>query len=206
MPVNSSAHELAGARPRMLAATLVSGLLLALGACRAPVHPAPDKMAAWTTQLRDAQPEDPFAAVYVHGRQRLVVLGVKHENRTDSPTFHLIENTYAAFSFDTVIVEGAPYSGGRNPEKLMKGVDAQREVDGFVEGGETVPAVRGARAQRADVWGGEPDDAHIRDQLLARGVTPQDLLGFYTLRSIPQWIGERKITSAADDRITALLD
>lgn len=29
---------------------------------------------------------------------------------------------------------------------------------------------------------GEPDDADIRDRVLARGISLQDLLGFYTLR------------------------
>lgn len=33
-----------------------------------------------------------------------------------------------------------------------------------------------------------------------------DLLGFYTLRSIPQWIRERKVASAADPRLVALID
>jgi hypothetical protein len=142
----------------------------------------------------------------VHGSQRLVVVGAKHANRTDSPTFRLIDDAYAAFAFDTVIVEGPPHSRGPNAEKLLRSVDAQSEVDGFIEGGETVPAVRGARAHGADVWGGEPDDADVRDRLLAQGIPAQDLLGFYTLRSIPQWIGEQKIVGAGDDCIVALID
>jgi hypothetical protein len=189
-----------------IAGATVMALPLAVGGCRSPVVASPDRLAPWTEQLRDSQPDDPFAAVYVHEQQHLVFIGAKHESRTDSSTFRLIDGAYEAFAFDTVIVEGVPHSAGANPDRLLSRVDAQREVDGFIEGGETVPAVRGARAHGADVWGGEPDDGDIRSQLIADGVPAQDLLGFYTLRSIPQWISERKIASAGDEHIVALID
>jgi hypothetical protein len=40
----------------------------------------------------------------------------------------------------------------------------------------------------------------------AEGVSETDLLGFYMLRNIPQWIGERKITDAGDPRLKALVE
>ncbi len=56
------------------------------------------------------------------------------------------------------------------------------------------------------MWGGEPDDAQIRDSLASQGVSSEDVLGFYTLRSVPQWQREQKIASADDARTRTLID
>ena len=105
-----------------------------------------------------------------------------------------------------MIVEGFPNSRGPNPERLIEWVAAKHEVDGFQEGGEAVPAVRGALEEGATLWGGEPDDSGIRERVLAQGFSQEDLLGFYTLRSVPQWIRERKIESAHDPDVRSLID
>jgi len=185
--------------------SLALALLLALGACQSAVMPDPSKLRAWTTDLRDSQPDDALAAVYTLARQRLIFIGARHENRTDSPTFRLIDQTYALFHVDTLLLEGPPHSRGPNHERLMKWIESERAIDGFIEGGEAVPAVRGALAHGAKVWGGEPDDADIRDRVLAQGFSAEDLLGFYTLRSVPQWLRERKIDGAGDERLQALI-
>jgi hypothetical protein len=89
-------------------------------ACHSFVAPEPDKLEPWTTQLRDAQPDDAFAALYVRRSQRLLFVGAKHATRTDSLTFRLIEQAYALLPPDTVILEGFPYSDGSNSERLVK--------------------------------------------------------------------------------------
>ncbi|WP_129647570.1 hypothetical protein [Peristeroidobacter agariperforans] len=185
---------------------VILALALFLSACESLVKPAPEKITPWTTHLRAAQPDDAFAVVYSwHGR-RLVFVGAKHATRTDSPTFRLIEQAYCSFDIDTVIVEGPPYSHGANAERLFSWVERQRDIDGFVESGEIVPTVRGARDHRAVVWGGEPDDTEVRDRILARGFTLQDLVGFYTMRSVPQWMREQKITGPDDSRTKQLIE
>lgn len=181
-------------------------LLLMCVACHSFVAPEPDKLEPWTTQLRDAQPDDAFAALYVRRSQRLLFVGAKHATRTGSLTFRLIEQAFALLPPDTVIVEGIPYSDGSNSERLMKWIEHQHEVRGFIEGGEAVPTVRGARARGANVWGGEPDDADIRDDVLGRGFSLDDLLGFYTLRSVPQWIRQQKISDAGDERVKSMIN
>ena len=168
--------------------------------------PAPQRLAAWTTALRDSQPEEAFAAVYRNRAKHLVFIGAKHANDTRSPTFRLIGDAYAAFEVDTVIVEGVPTSRGPNPSGLISYASSAKLSDGFQEGGETVPAVLGAVAEGAELWGGEPGDLDIRARLQAAGFSPQDLLGFYALRSIPEWIRERKIEHAGDPRLPALME
>lgn len=189
------------------AITLVSTMTL-LSACVAlPLNPAPKKLQPWTTTLRDRQPNGPFAAVYHVGARHLVFIGAQHENQNDSPTFRMIRDAYAIFKFDTVIAEGFPTSWGPNPARILDEVaKTKTATDGFVEGGETVPTVLGAQQQAARLWGGETNDLEIKGQVAANGISDKDLLGFYILRSLPQWIGEREIKDAKDRRLPLLVE
>jgi hypothetical protein len=179
---------------------------LAIGACHSLVVPAPGKLRPWTTELRAAQPNDAVAAVYTHRGDWLIFVGAQHAVRTESLTFRLIDEAYDTFDIDTVIVEGSPYSRGANDDRLLSWVEGQHEVNGLLEGGEAVVAIRGARERGADVWGGEPDDAYIRRRVLSQGFSVQDLLGFYTLRSVPQWVRQQKIIGPSDPRVEAYIN
>jgi hypothetical protein len=187
-------------------AAWLAGPLVTLAGCLSQVRPDVEKLAPWTTALRAQQPADAFAAVYERGRNKLVFLGAAHTEEVESLTFRMIHDAYASFDIDAAIVEGAARSRGPNEGKLLQWVASRSQLEGRQPGGELVPTVRGALAEGAVVWGGEPDDAQIRDALLARGVTGADLLGFYTLRSVPQWLRERKVASADDARVPALID
>lgn len=182
--------------------------LLLLSSCATvPLQPAPQKLQPWTTQLRDQQPEDAFAAVYKMGSKRLVFIAATHANRADSLTFRLIEDAFASFHFDSIIAEGFATSRGANPPSLFKyAAESGANADGFVEGGETVPTVLGAQRQKAALWGGEVDDLVLKEAIRAQGFSEQELLGFYVLRNIPQWIGERKIGNAGDARLRPLVE
>ena len=54
--------------------------------------------------------------------------------------------------------------------------------------------------------GGEPDDRAVKARVLTEGTSEGDLLGFYVLRSIPQWIGEQKIVDAGDARLKPFVE
>jgi len=186
----------------------IPGLLLVLslsGCAATPSRPAPERLRPWTTALRDQQPQTAFAAVYRVGTARLVFLAAQHANRDDSPTFRLIRQAYETFAFDIVIAEGFPTSRGPNPARTLQYARENGATsDGFVPGGETVPTVLGAQAEGAALWGGEPDDLEIKARILDQDFSAEDLLGFYVLRNIPQWIGERQIDHAGDPRLEAL--
>ncbi len=171
------------------------------------VEPRVNALVPFTKALRDRQPADAVAAVYRVGDHHLVWLGAKHATRTESLTFRLIADAYREFEFDTVIVEGCPTSWGLNPERLIDyaRAGASDVKDGFQKRGETVPAVLGALEEGADLICGEPEDKDLKIRVFQEGITPEDLLGFYTLRSIPQWIREQQIQDAADPAIDELL-
>ena len=182
------------------------GMLAILAGCYSPVRPDPSRLAPWTTELRARQPDEASGAVYARGRTKLVFVGAAHTEAVDSLTFRMISEAYATFDIDAVIVEGSRRSRGPNNDKLLQWVASQAEREGRQEGGELVAGVRGALAEGAAVWGGEPDDTQIRDALISRGVSSEDLLGFYTLRSVPQWLREQKIASPDDPEARTLID
>lgn len=185
---------------------LISTLSVLTACASLPLSPAPHSLQPWTTALRDKQPDGAFATVYRVGSRHLVFIGAQHENQNDSPTFRMIRDAYAAFKFDAVIAEGFPTSWGANPTRILDSVSKSgTSADGFVEDGETVPTVTGAQQQAARLFGGEPDDAEVRRLVAIDGITDRDLLGFYVLRSLPQWIGERQINDAADSRLQSLV-
>lgn len=182
-------------------------LLLLLASALLPLQPAPERLQPWTTALRDRQPDDAFAAVYRVGPKRLVFVAAKHANRTDSLTFRLIAQAYRTFQFDTVIAEGFATGRGPNPPSILKyAAENGPDKHGFVEGGETVPTVLGAQDEGAVMWGGEAHDLAVKAALITRGFSADDLLGFYVLRNIPQWIGERKIANAGDVGLETLVE
>ena len=174
---------------------------------RGRVSPRGDLLAPFTEQLRDGQPDDAFAAIYRVSEDHLLWLAAKHAVREDSLTFALIRAAYRTFRFDTVIVEGCPTAWGVNPPRLIdyaeQGAAAAR--DGVQRRGEIVPAVLGGVANDVALLCGEPDDLDIKDRLQDEGFAETDMLGFYTLRSIPQWLREGRIDSAGDPGIDELL-
>ena len=186
---------------------MAGAFLMLLASASLPLQPAPETLAPWTVALRDRQPEDAVAAVYQLEGKHLLFVGAQHANRVDSPTFKLIDAAFANFRFDVVIAEGFPTARGPNPPSILKYVaENGPTTDGFVEAGELVPTVAGAQQQRAVLWGGEAHDLAVKARLFAKGVWGEDLLGFYVLRTIPQWIRERTIDHAGDSRLAALVD
>jgi hypothetical protein len=190
----------------MRQATYSICLLTALAGCYLPIRPDSRALATWSTELRAKQPDAAFGAVYARGRSRLVFIGATHTEEIDSLTFRMINDAYASFDIRTVLVEGVPRSRGPNNERLMQWVASRSQREGRLEGGELAAAVRGALAEGAVVLGGEPDDAQIRDALTAQGISPDDVLGFYTLRTVPQWLRERQIATPDDIHIPPLID
>jgi hypothetical protein len=187
-------------------ATCLICLLTLFTGCSLPVRPDSSALAPWTAELRARQPDDAFCAVYTRGRNKLVFLGAAHTDEIGSLTFRIINDAYAAFDVRTVLVEGIARSRGPNDAKLLKWVASNSAREGRQEGGELAAAVQGALAEGAVVLGGEPDDSQIRDTLASQGIPPHDVLGFYTLRTVPQWLRERQIASLDDARIPALID
>ena len=189
------------------AVALAIALAPATGAPTASLIARPDKLRPWTTRLRNQQPEEAFAVVYRSGRHHLIFVGAVHANEARSLTFQIIRDAFSSFRLDAVIAEGFPTARGPNPQSIFKYVSENApDKDGFVEAGELVPTVLGAREEPATLWGGEAQDTDVKLRVLAQGLSVEDLLGFYVLRNIPQWIREKQIASAGDPALRSLVD
>lgn len=182
--------------------------LFALAACAGSGES--NKLAVWTKSLAASQPDGPELIVFKRGKQRLVFVGVKHDSDPTSSTHRLIASTFGLVKTRVVIVEGVPTSWGYNPAHLTQMADEKPDAQGLLASGETFPTVSGALQSGSKLLGGEPSDTDVRRIATELGVTDQDLLGFYVLRVVPQWVSQKKFddlrSSAASGLINQQLD
>ena len=164
-----------------------------------------EKLAVWTQALADSQPDGPELLVFQRGDRRLVFIGVQHDSDPSSRTHRLIDSTFLTFKPNVVIVEGAPTSWGYNPRRLLEVGSQQPDAQGLLPEGETVPTVRGAFASGSLIIGGEPSDADVRRIVASAGVSDEDLLGYYVMRVVPQWLSQREFDDLDSARATDLI-
>jgi hypothetical protein len=184
--------------------TLAFSATIVLAGCVASTDAG--KLAIWTQKLAASQVDGPELLVFKHGNAKLAFVGVQHESDPTSGTHRLIASTFSIFTPRVVIVEGAPTSWGYNPARLLRVTDEKPDAQGLLASGETFPAVRGAIEADSKLLGGEPDDADVRRIASRLGVSDQDLLGFYVLRVVPQWLSQKKFDDLESRSATDLLD
>jgi hypothetical protein len=175
----------------------------ALASCVAGI--GADKLAIWTDTLAASQLDGPEILVFARGKSKLAFVGVQHDSDPASSTHRLIASTFDIFTPRVVIVEGAPTSWGYNPARLLRVSDERTDAQGLLPSGETFPAVRGAIGAGSKLLGGEPDDADVRRITSRLSVTDQDLLGFYVLRVVPQWLSQKKFDDLESSSATVLI-
>jgi hypothetical protein len=158
-----------------------------------------ESLATWTTSLRDSQSEDPFVLIYHKGSTRLIFVGAQHDNDPSGKTFALIRDAFTLWQVDTAIVEG--YGAETEVAALLALADEPLDAAGQQPNGETVPAVRGAVGVGAKVLGGEANDLDVRLIAQDSGTDPRDVLGFYVLRVIPQWLRDGTLVSTRDPKL-----
>lgn len=179
--------------------------LLSLLAVAAAGDGGSNKLAVWNRSLAIRQPDGPELIVFKHRNKRLVFVGVQHDSNPTSRTHRLIESTFGIFSARVVIVEGVPTSWGYNPVRLTQVAAEKPDDQGLQPSGETFPAVRGAIKVGSKLLGGEPSDADVRRVVTGLGVADEDLLGFYVLRVVPQWVSQKKFDDLTNDAASALI-
>jgi hypothetical protein len=165
-----------------------------------------EKLAMWTQELAASQPHHPEIIVFQRGTQRLVFIGVHHDADPRSPTHQLIASTLDLIPTRVVIVEGAPTSWGHNPPRLLEVANERPDANGLLPSGETNPTVRGALKAGSQLLGGEPQDADVHRSAADLGVTDEDLLGFYVLRVVPQWVSQKEFDDLESAKASELID
>lgn len=164
------------------------------------------KLQRWTTTLRDAQNDLPLITRYNGASASLTFIGVVHETDPHSRSFRMIEQAARTWRPRAVIVEGIPTRWGSDDPRIDALGGEALDARGRQPSGETVPAIRWARSARAEVWGGETDDVAVKTFVRRYGVSDRDLLGFYVLRVVPQWLREGTISSTRDPKLAELVN
>lgn len=164
------------------------------------------KLAVWTQALAESQQDGPELLLFERGERKLAFIGVQHDSDPASKTHRLITSTFVTFKPRIVIVEGAPTSWGYNPRRLVEVGSQLPDAKGLLPDGETVPTVRGALTAGSLIIGGEPSEADVRRIVASRGISDEDLLGFYVLRVVPQWLSQREFEDLRSMRATNLID
>jgi hypothetical protein len=166
--------------------------LLLLPACAATRAQLPERLdeklvQPWSQELSRAQPlPPPYVAEFRSGARSLTYLAVEHEQDGSGKSLGLVKKVVGQGKYDVILLEGFPWSKGMNPNALRE-MASRDGVNDFFAGGEISVAVQGAMSLKKAFYGAEPDDLAVKAALLAAGFTPEDVLGFYVTRQIPQW-------------------
>lgn len=140
----------------------------------------------YTFDLDGREPfKTPFLAEFQHASSYLYFVAAYHANLTSSPTFQLISRCFKKLPIDAVVLEGFPRAYGFNPTHIIQYYKEGRKGDFYIGGD---PAFAGLLAKQRGIpfIGGEPEDKNVCKRLLAKGYSPEDILGFYFVRIVPE--------------------
>jgi len=154
----------------------------------------PNLIRKWTQSLDSEYPGDqPTLANYKQGAYELYYLAATHSSDISSPTLKLVNRLFFTHKFDALLVEPFPHSKGESPAWFLKLAKDGYRGD-FILGGEAALAIIRADSKKLPFFGGEPDHRDIFEELKKKGYSALDVLGFYVVRQIPQWVREKQDT------------
>ncbi len=172
-------------------ATLLFLLLAQVGCSTAPKLDSA-KIRPWSASLNLEYPQEkPVIAHYHKGDYDLYDLAANHTTIMGESTLNLVDVLFRRFQFKVLLVESIPYSSGESPRWFVEEARKGRTAT-FIPGGESALAVIYADEKKIPFFAGEPDHQDIYRALKSKGYTELDVIGFYVVRQVPQWIRERE--------------
>jgi len=142
------------------------------------------------SEKNEKYPEPPYFVKFEKKKKKLLYIAARHEIGTNNQTAKLIRQVFIDYHPKIVIIEGfQPNSVNEALEEEIKSCQPKN----FKDCGESILSGYLAKKNGAHIVTGEPSDQIIFDELLKKGYSAEDYLGFYLLRQIPQWKREHKI-------------
>jgi hypothetical protein len=165
-------------------------ILVCLASCSFSPKLDPAKIRAWETKLDSEYPDRKVViAHYKKNDVELSYLAARHTNEVGSDTFKMVELLFEKQPFNVLLIESIPHSSGESPQwfldEAMKGQGPR-----YVKGGESAFGTIKSHKRGIPFYSGEPDHLDIYQSLKAAGYSDHDVLGFYVVRQIPQWVRE----------------
>jgi len=186
----------------ILVVSLLKIILISFLICRCASEPSLEvsKIRPWSPELNNEFPgEEPGLAIYKNGRYQLYYLGARHENSLSSSTLKMVEQLFKKYDFNVLMIESIPNSSGESPKWFLAEAKKGLKSD-FILGGESAWGVIQADKKGIPFFAGEPDHQDIYTYLKKNGYSDLDVIGFYTVRQIPQWIRENENPQGLIDR------
>ncbi|TBR20671.1 hypothetical protein EPO15_12445 [bacterium] len=125
----------------------------------------------------------PFAAKYDDGKKKLFYVAGDHSSGM-GPNLKTVKAMFDELKPQAVLVEGMRTEGDYAYRAM--GVDDFAR-DGFRDTSESPYAMWLAAKAKVPARGGEPTDKMVLAEVLKRGYTARDMLGFFTVRMVPGW-------------------
>jgi hypothetical protein len=166
-------------------------MIFVLGCASAP-QLDPRAIRTWSQSLEGEYPQyKSVIAHYANGPYELFYLAARHTNSMDSDTMRLVQRLFATEHFNVLLIESIPHSSSESPKWFVD--EAKKGItETFVSGGESALAVTLAAQKQIPFFAGEPDHQEIYRDLKSQTYTDLDILGFYVVRQIPQWVREQR--------------
>lgn len=142
----------------------------------------------WRTELSLESPsERPYIAHHRKGEYELMYLAAHHDNNPKGDTLILVDQLFRDFDFEFLLIEPISNSEGESPRWFVD--EAKKGMkDSLVVGGESSWAAIRADGKKIAFAGGEIAHRELYHQLKSLGFQDVDVVGFYLLRQIPQWL------------------
>jgi len=145
------------------------------------------KLQAYSLELHRLEPfAKPFLAVFKRHDRSLYYVAAHHSNHVSSATFRLIRGCFATLPIDLALLEGFAREEGLSPEGVLADFSRERG-HGFYAYGEPSFAAAQAADRGIPFLGAEPPAKEVCRQLLAKGYSAADVLGFHFVQQVPQY-------------------
>lgn len=166
-------------------------VFILITACSTAPKLKSENIRPWSRALGNEYPnENAFIAHYKKGQFELFYLAAHHSNTMGDDTLNLVQTLFCKFNFNILVIESIPYSSGESP-KWFVGEARHGQTEKFIRGGESALGAILADEKQISFIGGEPDHQDIYKGLKAKSYSNEDILGFYTVRQVPQWVREK---------------
>lgn len=141
----------------------------------------------------DVVHEIPYTYQFAGTGGSLTVIGVNHVHEREHPAFSLLDSVFAHVPLDIVCVEGMDNDFNESLGRELLGRLTPEAA--AARGGEAVYAVVRARLRSIPWQPAEPEDDLLFSYLLTLGFTKADIVAWYTLRLLPQYIAHGETIS-----------
>ena len=148
----------------------------------------------WSPEEQMKEPhQPPFIAKYKYRSKELWYIAAKHTSNIKSPTFKTIKESLSKFNPQLVILEGFETEPNEHsPKGYIKYAIKCSKVK-FRNCGEPSYSAYLSNQKNIPFIGAEPPDKTIYEHLKTKGYRPQDLVGYYLVRQIPQLKRQNKL-------------